>query len=137
MKHMSPESYAKATEHSHQVALFMKASQNLELFPELKWMYAVPNGGERAVAVAGRLKAEGVKSGVSDVCLPAKRGIYGGLYIEMKKPGNLKGETKNQKEFGAFVMTQGYYYRCIDNWVDAWALVMEYLTLDEGQAISD
>lgn len=124
---MSPEDYAKAgTEHSHQVALFMWSSQNLDKYPVLKWMYAIPNGGERNIAVAGRLKAEGVKSGVSDVCLPVSRLGWYGLYIEMKKPGGK--ESDKQKEFGAFLNEQGYYYLCCDHWEMARDVLVWYLS---------
>lgn len=127
---MKPEDYAKAgTEHAHQVALFMWASQNLERYPELKWMYAIPNGGERNGAVAGRLKAEGVKSGVSDICLPVRRDCsrFSGLYIEMKKPGGK--ESENQKEFGAFVKSQNYDYQCCDHWEKARNAIIAYMAL--------
>lgn len=51
--------------------------------------YAIPNGGGRSKREAGRLKAEGVTKGVSDifVSLPVhqnNRGLVFGLYIEMK-----------------------------------------------------
>src|SRR5687768_14032002 len=102
---MDPAKYAEAgTEHAHQVAVFIWCSKHLKNFPMLQWLYAIPNGGERNKAVAARLKAEGVKSGVSDLCLPYRAKGYGGLYIEMKKPGGK--ESTEQKEFGAFVQTQ-------------------------------
>jgi hypothetical protein len=49
------------SEHDQQVALFTWANQNLDRYPVLRWMFAVPNGGHRHPAVAGKLKAEGVK----------------------------------------------------------------------------
>ncbi|MCY1301358.1 VRR-NUC domain protein [compost metagenome] len=49
-----------------------------------KVAYHVPNGGHRVKAVAAKLKAQGVKAGVSDICLPMARGGYFGLYIEFK-----------------------------------------------------
>lgn len=75
------------TEHAEQVALFEWAEwiMNTGKYPELKWMFAVPNGGHRYVTVAKKLKAEGVKAGVPDVLLPAPS-LWGeiGLAIEMK-----------------------------------------------------
>ncbi len=56
-------------------------------FPCLKLLYHVPNGGSRSRAEAGRFKSEGVKAGVPDLCLPAARHGYHGLYIEMKAMG--------------------------------------------------
>jgi len=54
------------------------------LYPELQWMYAIPNGGHRHKATAAKLKDEGVKAGVPDLHLPIPAGPYHGLWIEMK-----------------------------------------------------
>ena len=48
-------------------------------------IYAIPNGGQRNVVVAAKMKAEGVTAGVPDLFVAAMRGGYGGLYVEMKK----------------------------------------------------
>jgi hypothetical protein len=61
--------------------------------------YAVPNGGYRNIYVARKLKAEGVKAGVADLCLPAARRGYHGLYLEMKSEEGVA--TKEQKAFFA------------------------------------
>lgn len=74
-----------ATEHQEQVSLFQWAESVTGLYPCLRWMYAVPNGGKRNKITAYALKREGVKVGISDVVLPAARGGYHGLYIEMKR----------------------------------------------------
>ena len=47
-------------------------------------IYHVPNGGKRSKGVAGKLKAQGVRPGVPDICFPVARGGYNGLYIELK-----------------------------------------------------
>lgn len=45
---MDPAKYAEAgTEHAHQVALFMWVATQIPTYPELRWMYAIPNGGKR------------------------------------------------------------------------------------------
>jgi hypothetical protein len=127
----SPEQLAEpGTEHAHQVALFCWMGDQVreDIYPELRWAYAIPNGGERNLAVAGRLRAEGVKSGVSDVCIPVGRHGYSGFYIEMKKPGALKQESAKQKEFGAFVTTQGFLYRCCDSWEMARDCIIWYMS---------
>jgi hypothetical protein len=49
----------------------------------LKLLYAVPNGGDRNLRVPRKLKAEGVMAGVADLCLPAARRGYHGLYLEI------------------------------------------------------
>ena len=55
--------------------------------PLLRFLHAIPNGGGRSKAEAGRLKAEGVKPGVSDLSLPVPAGKHVGLYMELKKAG--------------------------------------------------
>lgn len=124
---MTPESIAAAgTEHAHQAALFCWMAQNRETWPELKWAYAIPNGGERNKIVAARMKAEGVKSGISDICLPFARKGFHGFYIEMKKPGGK--ESKEQIEFGQFLKDQGYHYECCDHWEVARHMIVWYMS---------
>lgn len=52
-------------------------------------IFAIPNGGHRAISTAKRLKAEGVVPGIPDLHVPAWR-----LWIEMKraKGGKLSAE---------------------------------------------
>lgn len=78
----------KDAEHNEQVMLFRWASIMQKHYQELALMYAIPNGGDRHVATATKLKAEGVKAGVPDICLPVARGPYHALYVEMKRPEN-------------------------------------------------
>ena len=76
------------TEHEEQVALMRLVEMHKGRWPELGMLFAVPNGGDRNMLVAKKLKAEGVKKGVPDLCLPLPRGGYHGLYIEMKRQKN-------------------------------------------------
>ena len=94
---MKPEDLAKSgSEAAHQTALFAWAALQLQRWPELRWLHHIPNGGSRGDTAQGRqirgaqLKAQGVRTGVADLCLPVKRGAYSGLYIEMKKPAEAK-----------------------------------------------
>ena len=73
------------TEHQEQVALIHWAKMRSATLPELGLLFAIPNGGERHLFVAKKLKAEGVKPGTPDLCLPVARGGYHGLFIEMKR----------------------------------------------------
>lgn len=73
------------TESVEQQCLFRWAAFQSGKYPELKLLYHVPNGGSRKKSEAGRFKAEGVKAGVPDLCLPVARGGYHGLYIELKR----------------------------------------------------
>ena len=80
------------TEHQEQV-LFLAEF-------ELRWpdvrILAIPNGGARNIVTAVNLKAEGVRSGVPDLLVPAW-----GLWVEMKrsKGGRLSPEQKDWIEY--------------------------------------
>src|SRR6266540_4183567 len=93
-------------ERPHQVALIKWVRTVKDAHPVLKLLYAVPNGGDRNLRVARKLKAEGVLAGVADLCLPAARRGYHGLYLEMKSEEGVA--TKEQKEFLCGVSVEGY-----------------------------
>ena len=76
-------------------------------YPELKCLLAIPNGGARHIAVARKLKAEGVKPGASDLflALPIPHGPAG-LWIEMKAPKGIVSTA--QKDFIELMQWAGY-----------------------------
>lgn len=165
---MTPDQLAKSgSEAAHQTALFAfcavatqygfavawnwAAGEGIEaaksshcnrvLFPELKWLHHIPNGGsrgddERSRAIrGGQLKAQGVRTGVADLCLPVRRGQWSGLYIEMKKPsekpkreGSKGGVSDEQAEFGKFVQAQGFGWCVCYSWQDAAEVIEKYLS---------
>ena len=112
-------------EHQLQCALFEHAELHRKTYPELEWLHAVPNGGFRNPRTAGRMKAEGVKTGIPDVCLPVARGGYHGLYIEMKTPEGLT--TPLQNRCIRFLRRQGYCVQIFDDWVPAWRFIVDYI----------
>ena len=75
-------------------------------YPELELLHHIPNGGKRSKSEAKRFQAEGVKSGVPDLCLPVPRSGYHGLYIEMKKQGGVI--SKDQSKWLQELSKQGY-----------------------------
>jgi len=129
-----PEMLTKSgTEHGEQAALFCWASlpEQQKRYPMLQWMFAIPNGGHRNKAVAGMLKAEGVKPGVADVFLPVFRfsnGERAGLFIEMKRADGVPSDVKpHQTKFADFVKSQGYEHVVAFGWRQAVAAIEEYL----------
>ncbi len=115
------------SESEEQIALFQWASLMAAKMPELALLYHVPNGGARCAATAGRLKAEGVKAGVPDLCLPVPRGVYHGLYIEMKVKPNKP--TQEQKKWLEALRLQGHMTAVCYGWKEAVAVLEEYLFL--------
>lgn len=103
---MKSEKLPQESEHHMQVKVFEWAEYAVGQYPELRWMFAVPNGGQRSKAVAGKLKAEGVKSGVCDILLLTPIGPYNGLIVEMKKKPN--GVTPQQADFIEYHSSVGY-----------------------------
>ena len=66
----------KASETTEQIKLFTWARQQADYIPELALMYHVPNEGKRKQATGQIMKAEGMKAGVPDICLPVARKVY-------------------------------------------------------------
>jgi hypothetical protein len=85
-------------------------------------IYAIPNGGHRAVSVAKRLKAEGVIAGVPDLHIPEWR-----LWVEMKrvKGGSLSLE---QKAMIAYLEAIGHRVIVGRGAKDASRQILEHLT---------
>jgi hypothetical protein len=60
--------------------------------PDLFW-FAIPNGGKRHIRVAVRLKEEGAKRGVPDLCFMLEDGRA--AWLEMKiKGGSLSADQR-------------------------------------------
>lgn len=122
---------SEATEQEHVVSWCFHREA---LYPELKWIHHCPNGGSRQKKEASHLKAQGVKSGVPDLNLPIPKGVYIGLYIEMKyDKGTIEPEQKEwikaMKAVGQFAcVCYGFDY--------AIKVIEEYVTLLPGGVMS-
>lgn len=114
-------------EHKFQVNLFEWANWQKCRYPDLEMMHAIPNGGHRHIGTARKLKAEGVKSGIPDVFLPAPRGQYHGMYLELKVGKNQP--TPNQRLWLNLLRDQGYYTCVVYNIEDTIKKILDYLKL--------
>jgi hypothetical protein len=78
-------------EHDIQSAFFDRlrgmASADSRYAQAVARTFAVPNGGTRSKRAAARLKREGVRAGVSDVCCAYPSARRHGLWLEFKAPG--------------------------------------------------
>ena len=117
------------TEHQEQSLLIAWARMTEHHWPELALLHAIPVGGKRHPAVAKKLKAEGVKKGVPDLCLPVARHGYHGLYIELKVKGRYP--TKEQKWWLEQLTAQGYQAVVCHGFAQAVDVITEYLSETE------
>lgn len=115
------------SEHKEQRYLFDWAEKQAFAYPLLRMMYAIPNGSLRTKKGAAILKAEGVKSGVPDVCLPVANRFYHGLYIEMKRSDGGDGGSDNQWKWIDQLNAQGYMAVVCHGWDEARKAILHYL----------
>lgn len=96
-------------------------------YPKLdKLLFAIPNGGLRNKITAAKLKKEGVKTGVADLCLAIPSGEYHGLFLEMKRQ---KGgqQSEEQRIFEAMVTKMNYRYAIAKGAGEAIRIITEYM----------
>jgi len=114
-EHMQPQRQRSArmtpqrTEHDEQADVVAWAQAMEVMHPDLWLLHAIPNGGHRYARTAAILKAEGVKPGVPDLCLPVPRHSYHGLYIEIKRQDGGAGLSSHQREWADRLEEQGYH----------------------------
>lgn len=130
------------SEHDEQSALFAWAALLAPQYPALAMMYAIPNGaklpyriknGKRWSPEAQRLKAEGLRPGVPDWCLPVPRGVYHGLYCEMKWRDNKP--TPEQEWWLDRLMEYGYLAVACWGAHDASEVLCEYLDIPKEHVL--
>lgn len=115
-------------EHNEQCALMQWAKVSERKYPELKMLYANPNAAKRSPRQGAWMKAEGMRAGVPDLCLPVARGKYHGAYIEIKIPPNKP--TKEQAIWIANLREQGYLSIVAYDWDTARQALEAYLGLN-------
>jgi hypothetical protein len=128
---IKPEDFLNGSETGEQKAVFAWAGLNQHLYPQLKWLHAIPNANSH------RMVAEGVRAGVPDIFLPVVRfnrtfdNKYAGLYIEMKteKRRNQKngGLSQDQIDFIDYAIKAGYKCCICYSWLEARDAILEYL----------
>jgi hypothetical protein len=136
MAHAEEKEMIGNSEHVEQVNFFYWAWVNRAKHPALELMFAIPNGGHRHIAVARKLKAEGVKAGVPDIFLPWPvqgsmcphgSGAHG-FFLEMKSD---KGKaTLEQKEWITKLRNAGYVADVFRGFEEAAEATCNYLGID-------
>lgn len=77
------------------------------------FVFAVPNGGNRNLREAARLKQQGVTAGVSDLILLLPGKVY---FIEIKNPNGKGRQSPAQRDFEDTVRAYGHKYLLWDSW---------------------
>lgn len=130
MKKPKADELPVPTEGEEQQALFEWAETMKHKHRELRALYHIPNEGERSKQTGAKLKKEGLREGVSDICLPVKRGQYGSLYIEMKRR---KGSRVSdvQREWIDLMLELGNAAYICYGWEEAAKTIEEYLKITD------
>lgn len=111
-----------ASEHDEQAAFVAWCAW--QKYPGLEFGFAVPNGGSRHVAVAVKLKAEGVRRGVLDWYCPKRMHGFTGLAIEFKVGRNKL--TPEQRLEVDFLRGEGWFVEVCYSADEAIAVVKRY-----------
>ena len=115
-------------EKDEQASLFAWRDITKSRVPELRWLFAVPNGLWLPDAYARTALKQGLTPGVSDVALLVPRGEYHGLLIELKRRDATPScVNANQKEFLDFQSAQGYLATWCKGWESARDTILSYL----------
>lgn len=139
-KPVTPEQLAASgSEDGNQAALFCWAALNTEQYPQLKNLFAIPNGGNRHIVEAIKFVGTGTRAGVPDTFLACyisnrfdnDKSQYFGLFIEMKreKYRNHKngGRSEEQIDWGNRLTAAGYCVKTCYNWIEAKDTLIAYL----------
>lgn len=111
-------------EDTHQASIFQWAHLTRLITPAgnrepiSNYLFAIPNGGKRDKREGGRLKAQGVTAGISDMMLALPFGGYHGLFIELKAP-IVKGKAKPKTSPAQDVIIKRFTsvgYLCVVCW---------------------
>ena len=122
------------SEHDEQVALIEWAQSQINIYPELQLLYAVPNqgGSGRAAIIRGqKMKREGMRKGVPDLCLPISRGNFLTLYIEMKDVGSKGRLSPEQTLWVSLLSEAGHNVQVCHGFEEAMNTLINYLRLDD------
>ena len=110
------------SEHSEQVAFVARVRH---FYPQIV-IFAIPNGGQRSITEASRLKAEGVLAGIPDLFIAKPVGNYSGLFVEMKRTKKSSLSATQKTRINALT-TAGYKTHVAYGCDDAWAAFEEYI----------
>lgn len=115
-------------EWEEQAAIFRWASMYDHEFPELKLLNGSLNGVRLTIGQAKKAKRTGMKKGYPDIFLPVSRGLFHGLFIELKaRNGSLPQKNDDQHWWLTQLSDQGYSCHACRGADAAISLIKTYL----------
>lgn len=115
------------SEYAEQTQLFRWARLiNTPLGRLSQFMFAIPNEGKRTLAMAAKLKAQGLRAGVPDVMVALPLHGKPGLFIEMKRTKGGKVSDK-QQEWLDRLARAGYVTTVAHGAEEAQEIINDYL----------
>lgn len=112
------------SEHSDQVRVVM----HIRAFHPKVIIAAVPNGAAVTRAQRLRLVAEGLLPGFPDLIVCEPRGLYHGLFVEMKSEDPAAVVSAAQTSVHARLRHKGYAVTVARGYMDAVRVIVLYLT---------
>ncbi|MCK9463119.1 MAG: VRR-NUC domain-containing protein [Proteobacteria bacterium] len=90
-----------------------------------KSIFAIPNTGKMSYGAVNHFRTEGRSSGVPDLFIPGRHGIFLGLFIEMKRERG--GVTSQEQAEWIEALKLAGYYACVCRGFDeAVRVISEY-----------
>jgi len=117
---------SELSEYQHQVKIFEWADMMSVQKPELKLLNASLMGVHLSFKILNKYRKAGVKKGYPDIFLPVPKGIFHGLFIELKKVGG-SAPTKEQTEWLNELVGWGYDCYCCKGSQAAISTIESYL----------
>ena len=115
------------SEHAIQAAFIHWVRAASGTIPELRLLFAVPNGGHRHARTAATLQSEGVIPGIPDILLPVARGGWVGMAFEFK---SAKGSLSTaQSDYIARLTAENWLVMVCKDTEGAIAAATNYLRL--------
>lgn len=103
------------------------------------YSYAIPNGqmlagnAKQRARLMNALKAQGLRTGASDLVIAVPRGRFHGLYLEMKRETKYR-VSEDQEEFLDRMSDAGYRAAVAPGYNTAVQIVSEYMALGDFRA---
>jgi len=115
----------KISEHDTQRSVVQWCALARTRYPMLAWLYAIPNAGKRSLGAYAHMRAEGLRPGIPDLCVPAPVGAFGAGYIEHKakdnKPSDAQMSAMRALAHMGNAVTVSYSFEKSRQWLVAYA----------------